>query len=476
MLWWISFFNYADRQAIFSVFPLLEEEMGLSKTQLGLLGSSFAWVYGLSAPFAGAIVDRVSRRNAILFGLYVWSLICMATALSRKFWHLVFWRAAEGLGETCYYPAATSLMSDYHGKATRSRALGLHQTSVYAGTIGGGFFAGWIAQGYGWKASFVIFGGLGVLLGFVLARFLYEPERGAADGVVPPRQEPLTPAEVLRIIWTTLAEVMQIAWTTPTVLLLMLAFLCANFVAMVLLAWMPAYLATGFGMNLAMSGLTATIYVQLASLVGATLGGALADAWRQRTVGGRILVQLVGVVGGAPFVLLCGQTNSVALLIVALTAWGLFKGLYDANIFASVFEVVRPEARGRVAGSMNLVGWLGGGATAPLVIGVIAEYRGLGWAISCAASVYLAAGALLLLAATVFVKRDTQQMALLTADDIETLVERWKKSGGAAIEERFIPAQARAHLQRLEEIRLQEGMDDAKLRDLLRRLQAGESI
>src|SRR5262249_25116363 len=57
MLWWISFFNYADRQAIFSVFSLLEAEMGLTKVELGLLGSSFAWVYGLGAPFAGGIVD-----------------------------------------------------------------------------------------------------------------------------------------------------------------------------------------------------------------------------------------------------------------------------------------------------------------------------------------------------------------------------------------------------------------------------------
>src|SRR5262245_25410663 len=71
MLWWISFFNYADRQAIFSVFPLLETEMGLTLEERGLLGSSFAWVYGLSAPFAGAIVDRVRRKSAILGGLYI---------------------------------------------------------------------------------------------------------------------------------------------------------------------------------------------------------------------------------------------------------------------------------------------------------------------------------------------------------------------------------------------------------------------
>ena len=58
MLWWISFFNYADRQAVFSVFPLLQSEMGLSKVDQGLLGSTFAWVYGLGAPFAGSLGGR----------------------------------------------------------------------------------------------------------------------------------------------------------------------------------------------------------------------------------------------------------------------------------------------------------------------------------------------------------------------------------------------------------------------------------
>ena len=146
MLWCISFFNYADRQAIFSVFPLLEREMQLTSVQLGLLGSAFAWVYGLGAPFAGWIVDRVKRRSAILGGLYAWSAICIATIFSWDFKHLLFWRAAEGLGETFYYPASMSLVSDYHDSRTRSRAMGLHQTSVYMGTIGGGFFAGLIGQ------------------------------------------------------------------------------------------------------------------------------------------------------------------------------------------------------------------------------------------------------------------------------------------------------------------------------------------
>src|SRR4030095_12595042 len=183
MLWCIAFFNYADRQAIFSVFPLLEREMHLSPVQLGLLGSGFAWVYGLAAPLAGAVVDRVSRRRVILAGLHVWSVICMATAASRSFAPLFFFRAAEGLGETFYFPASTSLISDYHDARTRSRALGLHQTSVYMGTIGRGFFVWLLAERHGWRLSFIVFGALGVLLGLALSRFLREPARGAADGV-----------------------------------------------------------------------------------------------------------------------------------------------------------------------------------------------------------------------------------------------------------------------------------------------------
>src|SRR6476659_8667490 len=181
MLWCISFFNYADRQAIFSVFPLLEREMHLTTVQLGLLGSGFAWVYGLGAPFAGMVVDRVRRKTAILGGLHAWSAICIATVFSRTFRQLFFFRAAEGLGETFYYPASMSLLSDYHGRDTRSRAMGLHQTSVYMGTVAGGFFAGWIGQQYGWRSSFYVFGGLGIVLGIVLQRYLVEPKRGASE-------------------------------------------------------------------------------------------------------------------------------------------------------------------------------------------------------------------------------------------------------------------------------------------------------
>jgi MFS family permease len=402
MLWWISVFNYADRQAINSVFPLLQKELGLSLIQLGLLGSAFAWVYGLSGFFAGFVVDRMSRKKAILGGLYTWSIICMSTALSRGFNMLFSLRAAEGLGETIYYPASMSLISDYHGKETRSRAIGLHQTSVYAGTIAGGFFAGKIAEHYGWRSSFLVFGGLGVLLGFVLNQFLREPKRGQSD---------LTAGEKISASLN-LGQFFKLLQRTPTMLCLMGAFMCSNFVAVVLLTWMPKFLYDKFHMGLAVAGFTATFFVQMASVLGSLTGGWLADFLRERTPRGRILVQAAGVFGGAPFVAWCGMTKSVTALIVALTCWGFCKGMYDANIFASLFDVVRPEARGTSAGFLNSVGWLGGGGSAPVVIGWIAQDRGLSAGITAASTVYLLACVLLLVAAVFFVKRDSERMRL----------------------------------------------------------------
>src|SRR5262249_15573676 len=129
------------------------------------------------------------------------------------------------------------------------------------------------------------------------------------------------------------AENLRLILRTPAALMMMAAFVCSNFVAVVLLSWMPTYLYRKFGLNLAQAGLSATIYAQLGSLLGANVGGWAADALVRRTPRGRLIVQAVGVLSGAPFVILCGITQSFTVVALALACWGFFKGLYDANIF-----------------------------------------------------------------------------------------------------------------------------------------------
>jgi len=416
MLWWISFFNYADRQAIFSVFPLLEKELHLSPIQLGLLGSSFAWVYGLCSPFAGNVVDRIRRKTAILMGLQTWSLVCAATALSRKFSHLLFVRGAEGLAETPYYPASMSMISDYHSKKTRSRAMGIHQSSVYFGTIAGGYFAGLIGQHYGWRSSFVVFGGGGVLLGLALSKLLREPNRGAAD-----LRDAGGDAQAVAKRRMSIPDFLRVMRRTPTVIILMLAFMGVNFTTMVLFTWMPTFLYGKFHLSLAMAGLTATIYIQLASMVGAPLGGWLADTMRSRTPGGRMIVQGFGILCEAPFVVWCALTTSMFWLPVGLALWGFFRGFYEANIFASVFDVVRPEGRGTATGFMNMMGWLAGGGTAPILIGYLSLRVGLSRAIAMTSLSYVASALLLFMGVLLFVRRDVAKMEAEIAADARAI-------------------------------------------------------
>src|SRR5262249_57276903 len=149
----------------FSVFPLLKQELGLSQTQLGLLGSSVFWVYALLVPVAGGLGDVLSRKSLIALALLLWSTSTFLSGLVSGFVLLFLFRALTGTGEAFYYPAANSMISDYHGQSTRALAMGIHQTSVYFGIVVSGTLAGYIGQQYGWRWAFVSFGAAGILLG-----------------------------------------------------------------------------------------------------------------------------------------------------------------------------------------------------------------------------------------------------------------------------------------------------------------------
>lgn len=384
MLWCVVLLNYADRQALSGTLPLIRDELHLSPHEQGLLGGAFAWVYGLCSPFAGALVDRIRRSRAVVGGLQLWSVICAATALAPGFPSLLALRAFEGLGETAYFPASVSLIAQHHGERSRSRALALHQTGVYAGIVAGTTAAAAIGQRFGWRSSFAVFGVLGMLLGVVLWKSL-------RDDDPEPRAEIARPSLALA-----LKEVVA-----PGPLCLLLAFVCANAVASVLFVWLPTYVHDRFHQSLTVAGFSATAFAQFGSVLGALTGGYAADRCRIRWTGGRIAVQAVGLCLGIPFVVASGLGSSLAIVIAAFFGWGFAKGMYEANIFASMFDLTAREVRGGVVGLMNLAGWLLGAGTAPVAVGYLAEHVSLGAAIASTALVYVA-GAMLLIGAGFF--------------------------------------------------------------------------
>jgi MFS family permease len=177
---------------------------------------------------------------------------------------------------------------------------------------------------------------------------------------------------------------------------LVLIFVGANFAAMVFLTWLPSYLSRRFGMNLALAGFSSTAYLQIASVLGVTTGGVMADRWQGRSRGGRMRTQALGLIAGAPFLFLSGWTLSAPLLVLALVGFGYFKGFYDANIWASLYDVVPVSRRATALGIMNSIGWLGGGV-APVAIAAASERLGMGTCLSATSLIYLGLGAFMII-------------------------------------------------------------------------------
>jgi MFS family permease len=411
MLWFICFFNYADRMAINAVAKVLQQDYQFTDEDLGWIISAFMFVYALSAPFAGQVGDRYRRKSLILGGLAVWSVVTGATGFCRRWIEFVIVRATEGLGETFYFPATMSLISDYHSLRTRSRAMGLHQTSVYAGTIGGTALAGYLASQYGWQAPFKLFGIGGIVLAIVLAIFLREPARNEAERIEAQTLDhvPNPPAIPLTQFLRELVE-------TPSAVILIVAFFGANSVAFVFLSWMPKYLGDQFHMDLGMAGFSATFYLRIASIVGSIFGGWLADRWRMHLPGGRILSQALGALLGIPLIYLCGRQVEATPLLVYLTLFGLAEGIYDANIWASMYDVIHPSRRGTMLGLANMIGWLGAGvATVGTGMAMTRLHMTYGQVLSVTAIIYAAVAMLLIVAGVVFAPRDIRRAQADTA-------------------------------------------------------------
>lgn len=399
MLWFVCFFNYADRQALSGVAPQLKDEMGFTAVQMGLIGSAFMWVYAAAAPAAGFIGDRVQRRHLILGGCVFWSLVTVLTGGCRQLWQFVTVRALEGFGETFYFPASMSLISDYHSRRTRSRAMAFHQSGVYAGTILGSWLGAWFAAHYGWRSGFYFFGGVGTVLALVLYSFLREPRR---------EQTPVSGEVTSPPLRVALRDVFE----KPTAIALLLVFIGANGVAGVFLFWTPLFLRNKFHFELATAGLTGAVYIHLASACAVPFAGMLADRLARRFAGGRMVAQAAGLLAGAGFIVLVGLTNDVQTLIAGMICFGCCKGFYDSGIFASIYDVVNPRSRAFAAGLMNTVGWAGG-ALATLLTGWYADHgphgsdvSNMSHAIAYGGFIYVAGGTLLMITALTLARRD----------------------------------------------------------------------
>lgn len=192
----VNFFNYLDRQVVYSMTPFLAADFGISKFRLGLLSLVNLVVFALASLVSGPIADRVGPRRVIFAGILLWSIATMGSALSVSFPMLLFFRAVVGLGEGSYGPSANALLCAAAPPEKRGRALGIYNAGMAIGGSAGLFLGAVLAPRIGWRNVFWIAGAPSMVLA-LLSAFIATPARIDRPHGLPARAYLLNPTYIV---------------------------------------------------------------------------------------------------------------------------------------------------------------------------------------------------------------------------------------------------------------------------------------
>ena len=339
----VALLNYLDRQMLAAMkFSVMADipDIG-SDANWGRMLGQFKWVYAFLSPIGGYIADRYSRRFTICGSLFVWSVVTWVTGHVTTYDGLLLTRSLMGISEAFYIPAALALIADYHTGPTRSRAVGFHQMAIYLGVIVGGF-SGYVADApaLGWRSAFGACGLAGVIYAIPLAFVLRDAPKSVASTAASKNTVGQSAKELL---------------TNGSFILLVLYFTLPALAGWVVRDWMPAILKQQFNIGQGKAGVSATLYWQAAAIVGALIGGWLADRWMQRHNRGRIFVSAIGMILIIPALFGVGNAGSLLVAVLFLALFGLGWGFFDCNNMPILCQIVRPELRATGYGIMNLV-------------------------------------------------------------------------------------------------------------------------
>jgi len=395
LLFCAFFFHQGDRAIFGVVLSAIKTDLGLTDSQLGLVGSVLFFTLAVMMPVAGYLGDVWNRKKIIIGSLLFWSAATMCTGLAGGLAALIAFRSvATAGGESFYAPAAYPLLASYHTR-TRAFALSIHQASLYIGVMVSGFLGGFVAEQWGWRAAFFTFGGGGIVLGLILIwRLLDAPPAAAGPGA--------GNRDSIR-------QALGVLFRSPTALLLTVGFTAIVFVNNAYVVWAPVFLQERFQLSLTKAGGFAMFYHHLAALLGIIFGGWLSDrvavarpVFRPQMMGTAMLL-------GVPVIFLMGRAGTLVAACAAMAGFGVFRGLYEANTHAALFQVIAPRHRASAVGIMTMLAFLAG-SLSPWLLGRLREShpagQGLGYGFSALSGAYLLGGVAVLAAVFFTFRRD----------------------------------------------------------------------
>ena len=377
----INFVNFADRQIILPLLPLLRHHFNVTDTQLGSLQTGLLAVLALASAPLGLLADRISQRKIICGGVVFWSCATIASGLAPTFTILLIARALVGVGEAAYAPAAQSMISDAFPQERRAMAQSIFATGMILGGACGLALGGLMGARHGWQYAFFIVGLVGLIPGLAILRIQEPPRR--------PRCEVIPVGHLLSV---------------PAYLAMIVAGIFITFSSVSLLTWGIDYAVSYKDFSLREAAVSLALIALFSLVFGVLAGGYIADKLQKRFAYGRIIAIMAGLLLAAPFVLLAIQADEKWMVLGGLFISGFFMSWYHGPVTAVLHDLTPQRTHATAIGVYMFVTQLVG-ALGPQLVGRISDMHDLQLGMQVAVAV-MVGGALLMLLVIHFIRRD----------------------------------------------------------------------
>lgn len=397
ILFFANLLNYIDRQVIYAVFPLIKDDLQISDTALGSLGSVFMICYMASAPVFGWLGDRVRRVRIASGGLLAWSFATAAAGFSNGYGMLLAARTMVGIGEASFGTVSPGIIADYFSRLQRGRILSLFYLAIPVGSAIGYLLGGILGHYAGWHAAFLVVSVPGILLSIPLW-CLREPVRGESDGKAGTRSG-LTPAG-----YRQLTENRSFIINT-------LAMAAMTFALGGLAQWVPTFLYRVHNLDVATGNIMFGSVTIAAGITGTLTGGWLGDYFQKKSGSGYLLVSGWGFLIGVPITIFALTTDATEICFAAIFFAEFFLFLSTGPLNTTIVNVTRPAIRA-MAFAVNIffIHALGD-AISPIIIGRVSDLMGLRTALLITPFAILIAG-LACFFCTRFIEKDAAKASL----------------------------------------------------------------
>src|SRR6266403_2981591 len=351
--------NYADRNVLFAVQPLVQDEFHLTKIQIGYLTSAFLAFYMITAPFVGPLADRYSRNLIIAFGALFWSGLTLLTAVTHTYTQLLVRHTLVGVGEATFVTIAPTFVADLFSEDKRGRILGVFYLAIPVGSAAGYLLGGHLAPQHGWRFPFYIAAAPGFVLALSIL-FLKEPQRGQFDSLKE------TPERA-----TLLGLARNPAFITATLGMAMMTFSLGG-----IQVWMPQFLYSERHYSLEHANLVFGIIIVVDGILASLTGGWLGDYLLPRMKSSYYLISAASMALGVPFMIVALFVSG-PLMIHGIAIAAFFLLLNTSPLNAALINSAGAHIRATAIAVNIFIIHILGDVPSPTMMGWVADRRSL---------------------------------------------------------------------------------------------------